>query len=225
MIDADESTELWRQPNFGQYFVLILSKRFNLKMIQFQSRFFFCIFNSYQFIWWKLPSTGFELWTIPLTDHSAKTAFQVAYILGLWWWSSGQRARLLLRRSEFDSRWSLQFFCKIVVEKNENKQKEAGVGPIFKKKVAYILSTNKANSPPKRKFQVDYKRKHTSCSTIRIPRSQAVWPDWDIYWTLGDFLKPLATINLPKSTTLFGNFCKGIKIYHFSNEIIFRQLL
>ena len=25
------------------------------------------------------------------------------------------------------------FFCKIVVEKNENKQKEAGVGPIFKK--------------------------------------------------------------------------------------------
>ena len=167
MIDADESTELWRQPNFGQYFVLILSKRFNLKMIQFQSRFFFCLFNSYQFIWWKLPSTGFELWTIPLTDHSAKTAFQVAY----------------------------------------------------------ILFTNKANSPPKRNFQVDYKRKHTSCSTIRIPRSQAVWPDWDIYWTLGDFLKPLATINLPKSTTLFGNFCKGIKIYHFSNEIIFRQLL
>ena len=26
------------------------------------------------------------------------------------------------------------FFCKIVVEKNENKQKEAGVGPIFLKK-------------------------------------------------------------------------------------------
>ena len=25
------------------------------------------------------------------------------------------------------------FFCKIVVENNENKQKEAGVGPIFKK--------------------------------------------------------------------------------------------
>ena len=24
------------------------------------------------------------------------------------------------------------FFCKIVVENNENKQKEAGVGPIFK---------------------------------------------------------------------------------------------
>ena len=27
------------------------------------------------------------------------------------------------------------FFCKIVVEKNENKQKEAGVGPFFKKKI------------------------------------------------------------------------------------------
>ena len=26
------------------------------------------------------------------------------------------------------------FFCKNIVEKNENKQKEAGVGPLFKKK-------------------------------------------------------------------------------------------
>ena len=46
---------------------------------------------------------------------------------------SGQCARLLLRRSEFESRWSLQFFCNIVFEKNENKQKEAGVGPLLKK--------------------------------------------------------------------------------------------
>ena len=38
--------------------------------------------------------------------------------VGPLWWSSGQRARLLLRRSEFNSRCSLQFFCKIVVEKN-----------------------------------------------------------------------------------------------------------
>ena len=29
------------------------------------------------------------------------------------------------------------------------------------------------------------------------------------------FLKPLATINLPKSITILGNFCKGVKIYHF----------
>ena len=50
-----------------------------------------------------------------------------------------------------------------------------------------------------------------------------VWPDWAIYWTLGDFLKTLATINLPKS--LLGNFCKGVKIYHFSSEIIFGQRL
>ena len=35
------------------------------------------------------------------------------------------------------------------------------------------------------------------------------------FWTLGNFLKPLATINLPKSPTFFGNFCKGVKIYHF----------
>ena len=49
--------------------------------------------------------------------------------MGPWWWSSGQRACILLRRSEFESRWGLQFFCKIVIEKNEYKQKEAGVVP------------------------------------------------------------------------------------------------
>ena len=52
-----------------------------------------------------------------------------------------------------------------------------------------------------------------------------LWPDWTIYWTLGNFLIPWATINLPKSPTFEGNFCKGVKIYHFSCEIIFGQLL
>ena len=36
----------------------------------------------------------------------------------------------------------------------------------------------------------------------------------------GNFLKPLAIINFPKSPTLLGNFCKGVKIYCFSSEII-----
>ena len=54
---------------------------------------------------------------------------------------------------------------------------------------------------------------------------QTVWPDWLIYWTLVNFLKPFATINLPKSPTFLGNFCKGVKIYHFSSKIIFGQLL
>ena len=44
---------------------------------------------------------------------------------------------------------------------------------------------------------------------------QPVWPDWAIFRTLGKFLKPLATYNLPKSHTFLGNFCKGVKIYHF----------
>ena len=35
----------------------------------------------------------------------------------------------------------------------------------------------------------------------------AVWPYWAIYWTLGNFLKPLAIINLPKSPPFLGNFC------------------
>ena len=55
--------------------------------------------------------------------------------------------------------------------------------------------------------------------------SSAVWPDWAIYWTLGNFLKPLATINLTKSLTFLGNFCKGVKIIYFSSKNIFGQLL
>ena len=45
------------------------------------------------------------------------------------------------------------------------------------------------------------------------------------FWTLGNFLKPLAAINLSKSPTFLGKFCKGVKIFHFSSEIIFGQLL
>ena len=52
-----------------------------------------------------------------------------------------------------------------------------------------------------------------------------VWPDWAIFCSLGNFLKPLAPINLLKSPTFLGNYCKGVKIYHFSCELIFGQLL
>ena len=42
---------------------------------------------------------------------------------------------------------------------------------------------------------------------------------------VGNFSKPLATINLPKSSTFLGNFCNGVKIFNFPIEIIFGQLL
>ena len=44
-----------------------------------------------------------------------------------------------------------------------------------------------------------------------------------IYWTLGNFSKPLATINLHISPTLLGS--KGVNIFNFSSKIIFGQLL
>ena len=56
-------------------------------------------------------------------------------------------------------------------------------------------------------------------------RLRSVWPDWAIFWPLGNFLKPLATINLPQSSRFLGNYCKSVKIIHFSSEIIFAQLL
>ena len=46
-----------------------------------------------------------------------------------------------------------------------------------------------------------------------------------IYFTLGNFSKPVALIILPKSPTFLGNFCKGVEIFHFSSEIIFGQPL
>ena len=62
-------------------------------------------------------------------------------------------------------------------------------------------------------------------STSGHTASPPVWPDLAIFRTLGNFLKPLATINLAKSPKFLGNFCKGFKIYHFSSEIIFGQIL
>ena len=53
----------------------------------------------------------------------------------------------------------------------------------------------------------------------------SVWPDWAIYLILGNFSKPVGTMSLPKYTTFIGNFCKGVKIFHFSSELIFGQLL
>ena len=60
------------------------------------------------------------------------------------------------------------------------------------------------------------RRKHHRRTGDPLP----VWPDWEIYWTFGKFLKPLATINLSKSLTFLGNFCKGVKIFQSSSEII-----
>ena len=34
----------------------------------------------------------------------------------------------------------------------------------------------------------------------------------------GQLFKALATINLPQSPPFLGNFCKGVKIFHFSSE-------
>ena len=42
--------------------------------------------------------------------------------------------------------------------------------------------------------------------------------------TLGNHSKLMATIILLKSLTLLGNFCKGVKIIHFSSKFIFWPL-
>ena len=66
-------------------------------------------------------------------------------------------------------------------------------------------------------------------------KRRAVWPDWPLYWTLGNFLKPLAAINLTKIwhilrqflkvskyiiflvKSFLGNFCRHLAIFFWSH--------
>ena len=57
----------------------------------------------------------------------------------------------------------------------------------------------------------EFSRRETSCQVKNFKLHcllHTMWPDWAIYWTLGNFLKPLVTIILPKSTIFLGNFCQ-----------------
>ena len=47
-----------------------------------------------------------------------------------------------------------------------------------------------------------------------------VWPDWADYYTLGNFSKPVETINLSNLPTYLGNFCKGVTWNHFGAAFI-----
>ena len=54
----------------------------------------------------------------------------------------------------------------------------------------------------------------------QISELSPVWPDWAIYCTLGNFLKPVATI-ITQIAHILGNFGEGGVIFHFSAEIIY----
>ena len=62
--------------------------------------------------------------TTTVTPEKILNDVEQKQVNGPWrWWSSGQRARLLLRRSEFESRWTLSFFWKICVWKETKNKK------------------------------------------------------------------------------------------------------
>ena len=48
-------------------------------------------------------------------------------------------------------------------------------------------------------------------NTQQVCHTHTVWPYWAIFWTLGNFSKPVGTISLPKSSTFFGIFVKVSK--------------
>ena len=70
------------------------------------------------------------------------------------------------------------------------------------------------------KWQNFAKSGHTDFECTHCCCWWSVCTDWAIFCSLGNHSKPVATIILSILPTLLGNFCKGIKIIHFSSEII-----
>ena len=64
-------------------------------------------------------------------------------------------------------------------------------------------------------YNKSIKQFYCRSSQLLLCTALTVWPDWAIYWTLGNFSKLLALINLSRSPTFLGNFCKGVKIFYF----------
>ena len=52
-----------------------------------------------------------------------------------------------------------------------------------------------------------------------------MWPDWVIYWTLGNFSKLLASINLSKSRTFYAIFVKVSKSLIFAVVCCWKQII
>ena len=55
--------------------------------------------------------------------------------------------------------------------------------------------------------------------------SASVWPDWAIYILWATFQSPWQQLFCPNRQHILGNFYKGVKIFHFTREILFGQLL
>ena len=85
----------------------------------------FQIFLILTLLWWKtfggklLSAALLSSVTFCLKIFRIITEFFVALEAGPWWWSSDQHSRLLLQRSEFESRWLLNFSLIVLYEKTK----------------------------------------------------------------------------------------------------------
>ena len=89
----------------------------------------FCYFR------WEDTKIWIRVWVLAAIHLWLAQAFNDAFVVsgvcivergkGFWavWWSSGQRACLPFRWSQFASSWNLQFLLCKLIKKNENKQK------------------------------------------------------------------------------------------------------
>ena len=112
--------------------------------------------------------------------------------------------------------FNLRFF-------NDGDYIEAVLEKNLAENISKVLYPNDNNFEGK---ELRLKQEYFLCAaTLQDVFRRSVWLDRSIYCNLGNFLKPEATIILPKLPTFLGNFCKVVEIFHFSSEIIFGQIL
>ena len=144
----------------------------------------------------------------------------------------------VFRGCEFESQHCIldgHFFtficCENFFENTKINEKEAEDGPFLRKKIGHWL---KVHSSGLGSTLATTTRAASTTSTTclctanlllrvnslnqcdQIGRFIALWAIFQSLWQ---------QLILSKSPTFLGNFCKGVKIYHFSSEIIFGQLL
>ena len=87
---------------------------------------------------WSIPQIGKYMTYLGLGKYSSRPLVVLlnAHVNGRG--PSGHHARLQVQWSEFESHWSLQYFCKLLLKRTKINKKAAGVGPFLNKTLSFI---------------------------------------------------------------------------------------
>ena len=126
---------------------------------------------------WKNELVGNTIWFSKICIHLEPSVMkkvhnvelQKIYRLGNSGWSSGQRAQLLLWRSEFESCLSLQFSLrKICLKGTKINEKEAENGPF--KNIDSVKTIKSITCPYSKRFNTPWLVKKLAANKSALPR-------------------------------------------------------